>query len=106
MDIYRKIIKLSDEYSNYTAENLSSLIKIKSLSMGEKLVQQELMRQMNVAGFDEVRLDGLGNVIGRIGNGKTILAIDAHMDTVDTGQLENWDFDPFSGEIKNGHVHG
>lgn len=74
--------------------------------MGEKDVQIELQKQMLEANFDEVKIDGLGNVIGRIGNGKTVLAIDAHMDTVDTGQLENWDFDPFSGEIKDGFVLG
>ena len=61
---------------------------------------------MEAAGFDEVFLDPLGNVIGRIGNGKKILAVDAHMDTVDIGNRDNWDFDPFSGEIKDGFVHG
>ncbi len=106
MNIFRKIDNLSVKYQDYTAQNLSKLIKIKSLSMGEKEVQLELKRQMEEAGFDEVRIDGLGNVLGRIGKGKTILAIDAHMDTVDTGQLKNWDFDPFSGEIKDGFVHG
>ena len=58
------------------------------------------------AGFDEVKIDGLGNVIGRIGNGSRIVAIDGHMDTVDTGNIENWKFDPLGGEIKDGFVHG
>ncbi len=105
-DIYKKINELAEKYRDYTAQNLSKLIKIKSLSMQEKEVQHELKRQMEEAGFDEVRFDGLGNVIGRIGNGKKILAIDGHMDTVDLGNLENWDFDPLGGEIKDGYVHG
>jgi len=105
-NIYQKINELAEKYSNYTAENLSKLVKIKSLSLGEKDVQLELKRQMEEAGFDEVRIDGLGNVIGRIGNGKKILAIDGHMDTVDLGNLDNWDFDPLGGEIKDGFVHG
>jgi len=104
--IYKKINDLAEKYRDYTAENLSKLIKIKSLSMEEEEVQLELKRQMEEAGFDEVRIDGLGNVIGRIGNGKTILAIDGHMDTVDMGHLDNWDFDPLGGEIKDGFVHG
>jgi putative selenium metabolism hydrolase len=74
--------------------------------MFEKDVQLELKRQMEEAGFDEVRIDGLGNVIGRIGNGKRILAIDGHMDTVDVGNSANWTFDPFGGEIKDGYVFG
>ena len=105
-EIAEKIKALAEKYSSYTAENLSKLVKIKSLSMEEKEVQYELKRQMEEAGFDEVFIDGIGNVIGRIGNGKKILAIDGHMDTVDVGNLDNWSFDPFSGEIKDGFVHG
>ncbi len=103
---FKKINELSEKYRDYTAENLSRLVKINSLSMQEKDVQQELKHQMEVAGFDEVKIDGLGNVIGRIGNGKKVIAIDGHMDTVDMGNMENWDFDPLSGEIKDGYVHG
>lgn len=101
-----QIKSLSEKYRDYTAENLSKLVKIKSLSTQEKEVQLELKRQMEEAGFDEVWIDGLGNVIGRIGNGSKILAIDGHMDTVDNGNMSNWDFDPLGGEIKDGFVHG
>jgi len=105
-ELLEKIKTLAESYKDYTAGNLSKLVKIKSLSTGEKAMADELKRQMVEAGFDEVRTDGLGNVIGRIGNGKKILAFDGHIDTVDTGNLANWDFDPFSGEIRDGFVHG
>jgi len=105
-NIYQKINELSEKYRDYTANNLSKLVKIKSLSTQEKDVQLELKRQMEEAGFDEVKIDGLGNVIGRIGNGKKILAIDGHMDTVDMGNMDNWSFNPLGGEIKDGYVHG
>jgi putative selenium metabolism hydrolase len=101
-----QINKLAEKYRDYTAENLAKLVKIKSLSQEEEEVQLELKRQMEEADFDEVFNDGLGNVIGRIGNGKKILAFDGHMDTVDFGNMQNWDFDPLSGEIKDGYVHG
>jgi putative selenium metabolism hydrolase len=104
--VFSQINELSKKYGDYTAQNLSKLVKIKSLSMQEKDVQLELKRQMEEAGFDEVRIDGLGNVIGRIGNGKKILAFDGHMDTVDLGEMTNWSFDPLGGEIKDGFVHG
>jgi len=105
-EILEKIRGKASDYADYTAHNLSELVRIKSLSTGEKEVAAELARQMREAGFDEVRLDGLGNVIGRIGNGNRILAFDGHIDTVDTGNLANWSFDPFSGEIRDGYVHG
>ncbi len=105
-EIFQKINALAEKYKDYTAENLSKLVKIKSVSMKEKDVQLELKRQMEEAGFDKVWIDGLGNVIGQIGNGKKKLAIDGHMDTVDVGNLANWSFDPFCGTIKDGFVHG
>ncbi|MDX9694489.1 MAG: YgeY family selenium metabolism-linked hydrolase [Bacteroidales bacterium] len=105
-DIYKRINELAEKYRNYTAGNLSKLVKIKSLSTQEKDVQLELKRQMEEAGFDKVWIDDLGNVIGRIGKGKKILAIDGHMDTVDMGNMDNWSFNPLSGEIKDGFVHG
>lgn len=104
--MFAQINALSEKYRDYTAQNLSKLVKIKSLSLGEKEVVHELKRQMEEAGFDEVFIDGLGNCIGRIGNGKKILAIDGHIDTVDIGHLANWTFDPMGGEIKDGFVHG
>ena len=106
MERTEKILTTAKKHAIYTAENLSRLIRIKSLSMQEKQVQAELMKQMTKAGFDEVRMDGIGNVIGRIGSGPRILAFDGHIDTVDAGNLTNWTFDPFEGEICTRHVKG
>lgn len=106
MTIAEQINAKAKEYRNYTAENLSRIIKMKSLSGGEKEVASAIKEMMEEAGFDEARIDGLGNVIGRIGNGKKVIAIDGHIDTVDLGNLENWEFDPLGGEIKDGFVHG
>lgn len=106
MDIAKEIRERAEGYREYTIENLSKLVKIKSLSLGEAEVQKELKTQMEAAGMDEVRVDGLGNVIGRIGTGSRILAFDAHMDTVDVGNPANWEFDPFSGAVKDGYLLG
>ena len=105
-DILLKINELSAKYADYTATNLSKLVRQKSLSLGEKGVAEELKRQMLEAGFDEARIDGLGNVVGRIGTGSRVLAFDGHIDTVDVGNAANWTSDPFSGEIKDGFVFG
>ncbi len=106
MSLAEKILAKAEEYSDYTARNLSKLIQIKSLSGEEEAVVQAIKTMMEEAGFDEVRIDGIGNIIGRIGNGKKIIAIDGHIDTVDLGNLEAWDFDPLGGEIKDGFVLG
>lgn len=101
-----KIYQLAEKYRDYTASNLAELVKTKSLSGEEGNVQKVLTSQMKEAGFEEIMIDGIGNVIGRIGHGPVILAIDGHIDTVDVGNASNWDKDPFSGEIADGFVWG
>ena len=41
-------------------------------------------------GYDKVEIDGLGNVIGWMGDGDKIIAIDSHIDTVGVGNIDNW----------------
>lgn len=106
MNKAKQIVELAKKYEQYTANNLSRLIRIKSLSMQEEGVVNELKSIMEEAGFDEVRIDGLGNVIGRIGTGKKVIAIDGHIDTVDMGNLDAWENNPLSGDIKDGFVLG
>lgn len=106
MELAKTIYEKAKACENYTAKNLSTLIKHKSLSCQEKEVASEIKKMMDEAGFDKVKIDGLGNVIGKIGNGKKIIAIDGHIDTVDMGNLDAWEFDPLGGEIKDGYVLG
>jgi putative selenium metabolism hydrolase len=104
--ISEKVLQLAEGYRDYSAQNLSRLVRIKSLTGGEGEAAAELKKQMHDAGFDDVRLDGLGSVHGRVGKGRRLLAVDAHIDTVDQGNLENWNDPPFSGKIEGGFVYG
>ena len=101
-----RIAELGEKYRDYTAENLSKLVQTKSYSSKEEDVCRLIVRLCEEAGFDEVRIEGLGSVVGRVGNGPKKLAFDAHIDTVEVGNLKNWDFDPFSGAIEDGLVKG
>jgi len=93
-------------YRGYTAQNLSQLVKIPSPCGDEKRVISALEHMCREAGFDEVRVDGLGNLIGRVGGGERVIVFDAHVDTVGPGDRSQWENDPFSGEIRDGAVHG
>ncbi len=106
MSLAREVLQLAEQHRDLTARNLSRLVQIPSLSGQEREVNAELAAQLEAAGFDEVTIDPLGNCIGRIGRGPRLLAIDAHMDTVDVGEPANWSFDPFGGEVRDGFVHG
>ncbi|MCP4395747.1 MAG: YgeY family selenium metabolism-linked hydrolase [bacterium] len=106
MDINKTILNKAKEYRNYTAETLSEMVKIPSYSTQEEAVCKMIAQACEDAGFDEVRIDGLGSVVARVGNGPKKIAFDAHIDTVEVGDEGQWDLDPFSGLIKDGLVHG
>lgn len=88
------------------ASFLVDIVSIPSLSGNEGVVVERIGNEMKDVGFDEVRVDGLGSIIGRIGSGKTVVAMDAHIDTVDVGNRALWSFDPHKSFIKEGKVWG
>ena len=85
---------------------LRDMIAIKSVSSREEEVISRIREEMETSGFDEVTTDPMGNILGRIGSGKHVIAFDAHVDTVDVGNPQNWTIDPFKGAEKDGIVYG
>ncbi len=65
-------------------------------------VGERIAAEMKKLGFDEVRFDKMGNVLGRIGSGARVLVYDSHIDTVGIGDPSSWEWDPFQGKIENG----
>ena len=63
----------------------------------EKRVVHRIKEEMEKVGFDKVEIDPMGNVLGYIGHGPRLVAMDAHIDTVGIGNIKNWDFDPYEG---------
>ena len=85
---------------------LRDIVALQSLSGQEEAVVRRIAAEMEKVGFDEVVIDPLGNVLGRIGDGPRVLAFDAHVDTVDVTDRSQWDCDPFIGKIEDGKVFG
>jgi putative selenium metabolism hydrolase len=104
--MYKEILNRARAYEPETVRFLMDMVKIPSFSTKEKDVIHCIKSEMEAAGFDEVMIDPLGNVIGRIGNGPKVIAFDAHIDTVYPGDKSLWDFDPFAAHIKDGKVFG
>ena len=48
-------------------------------------VGERIGAEMRKLGFDEVRFDKMGNILGRIGDGPRTLLYDSHIDTVGIG---------------------
>ncbi len=103
---YEKILETAKKNEKEVAQFLRDIIAIKSVSSQEGKVVDRIKQEMEKIGYDEVIIDGMGNILGRIGNGKHIIAMDAHIDTVDVGNPENWTVDPFIGAMKDGIIYG
>jgi putative selenium metabolism hydrolase len=104
--IYQDIQKRSKELESETVRFLADMVRTPSFSSKEKDVIEVIRKEMGKVGFDEVRIDALGSIIGRIGSGQRVIAFDGHIDTVYAGDLEQWSFDPFKPKIEDGKIWG
>ena len=103
---FEAIRRRAKEMEGYTARFLGDLVRTQSFSSKEAAVIKVIKGEMERIGFDEIRVDGLGNVIGRIGSGPRVIAFDGHVDTVYPGDRSQWTFDPFDGTVADGKVRG
>ena len=46
------------------------------------------------------------NILAEIGEGRPVLAFNAHIDTVDAGDAAAWESDPYTAAERNGNIHG
>jgi putative selenium metabolism hydrolase len=83
-----------------------SLVRAKSLSGQEEAAIRLAADKMKALDFDEVEIDGMGNLLGRIGSGPKSILFDSHLDVVDVNDAELWERTPFSGAIEGGRLHG
>ncbi|MYH62945.1 MAG: M20/M25/M40 family metallo-hydrolase, partial [Caldilineaceae bacterium SB0675_bin_29] len=84
------------------------ILRIQSLSGEEAKVSFRIWKEMTALGFDRVWTDRVGNVVGVVEGaqpGPTIV-FDAHTDTVGVSPGVPWELDPFSGEVRDGALHG
>ncbi len=92
-----EINRLAKKYEPEMTRFLRDMIRIPSESCQEEGVIQRIKEEMEKVGFDRVEIDPMGNVLGYIGNGSHLIAMDAHIDTVGVGNPDTWNFDPYEG---------
>ena len=85
---------------------LRDLVAIPGESCGEEGVVKRIAQEMEKVGFDTVEIDPMGNVLGYMGGGRTLIGYDAHIDTVGLGELSNWKFDPYEGYENDTEIGG
>ncbi len=94
---YDEILKYAEKYKPEISKFLRDMIAIPSESTHEEKLILRIKEEMEKVGFDKIEIDGMGNILGYIGNGKHLIAMDAHIDTVGIGDRKLWKFDPYEG---------
>ncbi|MGF1737001.1 YgeY family selenium metabolism-linked hydrolase [Photobacterium satsumensis] len=94
---FAQVLEKAQEYKADMTRFLRDMIAIPSESCDEEKVVLRIKEEMEKVGFDKVEIDPMGNVLGWIGHGPHLIAMDAHIDTVGVGNMENWNFDPYEG---------
>ncbi len=94
---YNRILERAEYYKSDMSKFLRDMIAIPSESCNEKEVVLRIKKEMESAGFERIKIDPMGNILGYIGKGEHLIAMDAHIDTVGTGNLSNWNYDPYKG---------
>ncbi|MDD2370560.1 MAG: YgeY family selenium metabolism-linked hydrolase [Firmicutes bacterium] len=102
MDMDKYLEEKKDEMISF----LQEFIRIKSITYEEKEAVEFLAGKMKEYGYDEVRIDKVGNVLGRIGNGPITVMYDAHIDTVELGDISKWEHHPLSADLADGYIWG
>jgi putative selenium metabolism hydrolase len=82
------------------------LVQIRSYSGEEGEAIKFIKEKMISLGYNDVRIDRFGNVIGRVGEGEKVILFDSHIDTVKVNDADQWEQPPFSGAIKDGYLWG
>ncbi len=104
---WRELKARAKHYEPKMVKFLRDMIAIPSESCEERGVIERVKREMKATrAFDRVWTDPMGNLFGKLGRGKKIIAIDAHCDTVGIGNRKEWKHDPYKGKVANGRVWG
>jgi len=101
-----KLAELAHSYEADMVRFMRDLIAIPAESAHEGPVIGRIRQEMEKVGFDEIRIDPMGNILGRIGSGKTVIAMDSHTDTVGIGDPKEWKWDPYQGKVEDGYIFG
>ena len=94
---YNKIKTAAQSYEKDMTKFLRDIVRFPGESCDEKAHINRIAEEMRKLDFNKVEIDPMGNVLGYMGTGKTLIGFDAHIDTVGIGNMANWEFDPYEG---------
>ena len=105
-DLENQIGRMAAESNSACIDFLRDLVTLPSPSRGERLACERVVQEMENLGYQDVHVDAIGNVLGRVGSGSRVIAFDAHIDTVGITNPTKWRHDPFRGVVVGGTLYG
>lgn len=103
---FAKIKAAAEGYKADMTKFLRAMVKFPGESAQEKEKIECAAAEMRKLGFDKVEIDPMGNLLGYMGTGKTLIGFDGHIDTVGVGNMDNWTFDPYEGYENDEEIGG
>ncbi|PYA77223.1 YgeY family selenium metabolism-linked hydrolase, partial [Serratia marcescens] len=94
---FKLIVEKANHYQQDMTRFLRDMIALPSASCAEKRVVHRITEEMEKVVFGKGETDPMGNVLGYIGHGPRLVAMDAHIDTVGSGNIKNRTFHPYQG---------
>ncbi len=102
----KQIIEKLAGFENNLITFARDLVRLKSYSGQEEAAVKFTAKKMDELGYDDVTIDPMGNVTGKIGSGEKKIMLDSHLDTVEVKDGEKWEHPPFNGDIVDGKLYG
>jgi putative selenium metabolism hydrolase len=85
---------------------LSDLIRIRTYTGEEGPAVERTLAELRAIGCDKVWMDSAGNALGQVGNHKSALLYNAHLDTNEIADESEWAYPPLEAVISDGTLYG
>jgi putative selenium metabolism hydrolase len=101
----QRIVAYLEGHDAEMLQFLRDIVAIPSYDSQLKDVGGAVADRMRALGFEDVRFDAMGNVLGHVGSGPRSLLFDSHLDTVGISDRAAWQWDPFVGKVDDGILY-
>jgi putative selenium metabolism hydrolase len=109
-DLAARIFEKAESYRDEAVALLRELIAIPGESNTEGPRLKHLAAAIEAMGAaDRVFFDDFGNLVWTVGQGRPVVFLDGHTDTVGTGPMADWEkkgLHPYEGKLEDGWVWG
>ena len=105
-DLVNQVEATSHALFDKQTQFLADIIAIRSYTGQETPAVQRTIKELKAIGCEETWIDTAGNALGKIGHGSKLILYDAHLDTNEVADENEWPHPPLQPTIENGAMWG